>query len=78
MPKCRLPARLPSRPESSGGAATRSQDLDSQGDDDYEEGTWDRSYVKTQSMKNLKAEQKKLAKEKKEQSKAIDALAKTM
>lgn len=57
-PKVRLPKRLPSRPvveKEESYERIESIDEDEQEDD----GTWNRSYVKTVSLKNLKSEVKK-------------------
>lgn len=56
MPKSRLPSKLPSKPLES-ARVTTTRDSDEENDD--EEGMWDRSFAKTQSVKNLRLEQKK-------------------
>ena len=63
-PKLRLPPKLPSKP---------SVDIIySQRDDeeDEEEGTWDRTFVKSASIKSLRIEKSKAEKAQKEKEKA--------
>lgn len=70
-PRARLPSKLPSRPIETVAEGSRDQeDLEDLDDD----GTWDRRYVKTQSLKSLRSELKKAAR----QSKQEAALSKTM
>lgn len=59
VPKTRLPQKLPSKPMEVIFTARDSEPDDIDPDD---EGMWDRNFAKSQSLKNLKREEKKAAK----------------
>ncbi len=67
----RLPARLPSRPSGSVVIASTRGAASAEDEDNEEEGTWDRSFVKTASMNSLKSELKRAAKINRTDSKKI-------
>lgn len=70
-PKARLPSVLPSKADdkaTEGGSISASEREEV--DEDDEEGTWDRTFVKSQSLKNVKAELKKAARQSKIESDA--------
>lgn len=54
-PKLRLPPKLPSKP--SADAVLSQRDVEEE--DEEEDGTWDRSFVKSASLKTLKLSQLK-------------------
>lgn len=58
-PKLRLPPKLPSKPSADMVHAAREEE------DDEEEGTWDRTFVKSASLKTLRLEKMKAAKDEK-------------
>jgi hypothetical protein len=59
-PKVRLPDRIPSKTVEAKLNSSRGSDDE---DDTFEEGTWDRSYVKSQSLKSVRIELKKAARQ---------------
>lgn len=67
-PKSRCPEKLPSRPLESDPAGTGRERLLAEEEDGEDEGTWDRTFVKTQSFKSLRTEMKKAASKKGKQS----------
>ncbi len=63
VPKARLPRHLPSKP--SEDSVSTSRDRAEEDDLEEEEGMWDRTFVKTQSSRNVRAELKKAARQSK-------------
>ena len=53
-PKQRLPPKLPSKPNHDPAAEYRGEE-----EEEEEEGTWDRTFVKSQSLKSLRLEKAK-------------------
>ncbi len=71
-PKVRLPARLPSRPN---GSILVVRGAPSEEEENDEEGTWDRTFVKTASINSLKSELKRAAKIGRADSRKVNMLS---
>ncbi len=77
MPRARLPRNLPSKPSESMVATSRDRQ-DEEDAEDEEEGMWDRTFVKTQSSRNVRAELKRAARQSKLATDEMAHLAATM